>query len=316
MNRVTFKRKVIWSDSKVALAQCEARTNKRIFVHNRVIKIRELCKDFEIRYVLSKENPADYTTKAIATRRLRNSELWKKGPEWITNKNRWNNEEKYNLFPEVIENEIEWDTEACQTYCYKAQFNNDGQEFGKIWTNTYRGTIMLFAIVERWKKKAKNIQCENNPIIEMSRDEFVRAERKAIRKMQQECFQEEITTLKKGKRQKKSSKYAQSKIYFDEHGIIRTQGRLKDTSFIRFNTPILFGFKHPFTIAYIKYKHNCWNHSSQNYTLNIIRREIHSIKLRKQIREVTNKCVLCKKSSRKTFFISRKSSIRYLQNTM
>ena len=80
--------------------------------------------------------------------------------------------------------------------CYKAQFNNDGQEFGKIWTNTYRGTIMLFAIVERWKKKAKNIQCENNPITEMFRDEFARAVRKAIRKMQQECFQEEITTLK------------------------------------------------------------------------------------------------------------------------
>ena len=54
MKNHPFKKKIIWSDSKVALAQCSAsKSNKNTFIHNRVIQIRELCEGFEINYVNS-----------------------------------------------------------------------------------------------------------------------------------------------------------------------------------------------------------------------------------------------------------------------
>ena len=104
---------------------------------------------------------------------------------------------------------------------------------------------------------------------------------KPIKLMQINSFEEEIDLLKKGKSMKANSKYYQDKLYLDKYEIIRTQGRLNDTSFEKVNTPILFEYKHPLTLLYIQYKHKCYNNSSVNYTLNIIRREIHSIKLRK-----------------------------------
>ena len=156
-------------------------------------------------------------------------------------------------------------------------------------------TIRFFIIINRLKKKAKKIQYENTPLKQTSANEFAEAERTAIKLMQANSFEEEINLLKAGKRVKASSKYYQDNLYLDKYQIIRTHGRLSDTSFEKVNTPILFEYKHPLTLLYIQYKHKCYNNSSIVYTLNLIRRDIHSIKLRKQITEVIEKCIICKK---------------------
>ena len=113
--------------------------------------------------------------------------------------------------------------------------------------------------------------------------------------MQKESFQEELKDLRKNKRVKQSSVYAREKLYIDENGIIRSQGRLNDTSFVKINTPIVFAYNHPLTILYIQHKHKCYKCSSIQYTLNKIRREITSRKLGKQIKTILDKCVICKK---------------------
>ena len=72
MKNYSFKKKILWVDSKVALAQCSAtKSNKNTFVHNRVIKIIELCVGFEIKYIESNENPTDLTTKPITANKLK-----------------------------------------------------------------------------------------------------------------------------------------------------------------------------------------------------------------------------------------------------
>ena len=108
MNNYPFKKKIIWSDSKVALAQCSAsKSNKNTFVHNRVIQIRELCEGFEINYVNSNENPADLTTKPISAKNLQSNELWKSGPKWLIDKTE-KNEQIYNLFPKITMELEDW----------------------------------------------------------------------------------------------------------------------------------------------------------------------------------------------------------------
>ncbi|XP_066969995.1 uncharacterized protein [Macrobrachium rosenbergii] len=58
----------IWSDSKVALAWVaspDAKDNKNIFISNRVAKVvflRQIC-DFSVKYVPSKQNPADVLSR-------------------------------------------------------------------------------------------------------------------------------------------------------------------------------------------------------------------------------------------------------------
>ena len=112
--------------------------------------------------------------------------------------------------------------------------------------------------------------------------------------MQQECFPDELLALQKGERVR-NPRMLQLKLYLDRYGIIRIRGRLNDEHFSGTNRPILFGYRHPLTILYILDQHKCYNCSSITYTLNKIRREIHSFKLRRQIREILHKCIICRR---------------------
>ena len=132
------------------------------------------------------------------------------------------------------------------------------------------------------EKNDQKIEYEKTPIKNLPQNEFAEAERSAIKLMQNESFKEELELLRKGKKIKNDSKYWSDNLYLDKHKIIRTKGRLNDTSFEKINTPVLFQHKHPLTLLYIQFKHKCYNCSSVDYTLNIIRREIHSLKLRLQ----------------------------------
>ena len=122
----------------------------------------------------------------------------------------------------------------------------------------------------------------------------VEAERLAIKTMQLQCFNNEISKLKKGERIE-NKKLSQLKLYLDEHDIIRIHGRNQDEHFTRTNRPILFGYRHPLTILFIFSRHRCYNCSGVSYLLNKIRREIESPSLRRQIQETLSKCIVCRK---------------------
>ena len=301
MSTYNIRKKIIWSDSRVALAQLSAKSNKTSFIHNRVVKVRELCEDFEIKHVSSKDNPADFVTKPIRAKKLKSNQLWEKGPEWITDKSNWKKEEQiYTLFPDTQEEESHMKINSKHVQVkvtnYLGQINGllSNNKSSDIWRNEYAKTVRFVAMTKRLIKRAKKLDHEITPIKEMSVNEFAEAERTIVKLMQSESFPEEIELLKKGKSVKKNN-LLQMKLYLDEYDIIRCQGRLNDTSFITINTPILFAPDHPLTIMYIQYKHKCYNCCSVNYTLNSIRREIHTIKLRQQIKKVLNNCVICKK---------------------
>ena len=167
MKNYNISKKIIWSDSKVVLAQCSSvKSNKNAFVHNRVVKIRDMCKGFEIKYVNSFDNPADLTTRPITANQLKNNNLWKTGPTWLTDESNWQKEdEKYNLFPIINQENEEWKISQDKIQIKVknlmgqviAEINN--KETLKCWKNNYEKTIRFFAIINRLKKKAKK-----NPI--------------------------------------------------------------------------------------------------------------------------------------------------------
>ena len=168
MSRYKIHKKIIWSDSRVALAQCSAKSNKTSFIHNRVIKIRELCENFEIKHVNSKDNPADFVTKPIRAKKLKTSDLWEKGPEWLTDMLNWKKEEqKYTLFPNTLEEEDQWKVTANFVQVNVSNFL--GQITGRlqttntvnIWRNEYTKTIRFFAMANRWRS-TKVLEYEKN----------------------------------------------------------------------------------------------------------------------------------------------------------
>ena len=75
-------------DSNVALSWCSSDDLKDNFVIRRVIDIRRLVPNAELRYVDTSNNPADILTRNITGQELLDSKVWW-GPNWLKYKNEW-----------------------------------------------------------------------------------------------------------------------------------------------------------------------------------------------------------------------------------
>ena len=163
----------------------------------------------------------------------------------------------------------------------------------KLWEfSTYRAVVKVFVILVKLLNIAKKRPFDTSGVITHNR--FVEGERLMWKYMQRENFQVELSRLECGI-PVDTGPFAQLKLYLDKYGIIRCHGRLPDASFSDVNKPVLFPYRHPLTLLFIQQNHRCINCSGVTHTLNRVRRDIHSLKLRRQIREILNKCLVCQK---------------------
>ena len=54
-----------------------------MFVANRVQQIKDHTNTSQLRYVATKENPADLASRGVSAMELRNNPIWFKGPEFL-----------------------------------------------------------------------------------------------------------------------------------------------------------------------------------------------------------------------------------------
>ena len=114
--------------------------------------------------------------------------------------------------------------------------------------------------------------------------------------MQRQMFPQELAELEAGERPKgDKGRYAQLKLYLDEMKVIRLYGRLEGEDYLTINRPIMFAYAHTLTFHYILQRHRVLNHSSVTYTLNQLRNDIFSPKLRLQIKMLIKNCIYCQR---------------------
>jgi hypothetical protein len=86
----TTAKPVFWSDSQTALWWIRSTAVKyKVFVTNRVDKIREVTDIGQWRHVPGKDNPADLATREVSGFEAASTRLWFRGPKWITNTEQW-----------------------------------------------------------------------------------------------------------------------------------------------------------------------------------------------------------------------------------
>ena len=96
-------RVIIWCDAQAVLSWVSDANLDNTFVHERVKQIRELCPTAEVRYVDTKNNPADIITKEQKSPKdfLGNVNWWQ-GPRLLLAEENWPKVEKvYKLHPEL-----------------------------------------------------------------------------------------------------------------------------------------------------------------------------------------------------------------------
>ena len=86
---VTFKEIYWWCDSQVALHWLQSEKVLPAYVSNRVEEIKESIPIHRIRYVTSKDIPADLVTRGIDTKVLKRASEWWHGPSWLPHKEKW-----------------------------------------------------------------------------------------------------------------------------------------------------------------------------------------------------------------------------------
>ena len=63
----------------------EAERKQRHILKNRVLEIKDKD-DITFRYINTKQNPADFSTRGMPIDELKESKLWWNGPEWLLKK--------------------------------------------------------------------------------------------------------------------------------------------------------------------------------------------------------------------------------------
>lgn len=323
------KKIYIWGDSKVALSWCSSDDLKDNFVIRRVIDIRKLVPNAELRYVDSASNPADILTRKISGQELLDSKIWW-GPEWLLNKDKWPKKDKeYSLQTEfdsetqqVINNTILTNNtkkkktplpsfQTMNFYFHKFDFNKaiKAMRWAIRWRNGHvnkpRENGILNKLVEKhgyyqFPTHKDLVQVEDN--IDSTNDEllFEYEERmyvldEVFKIMQKECYKEEYETLCKGK----SVKFGRCKqwdLFFDSKGVIRCGSyRLMETiEGTRAEAPKLVHGNHLMIESFIKNYHIKYNCCAYNDLVNKIKPLMHGVNLIWCLKKVVQECNRCK----------------------
>ena len=301
----------LFSDSEITLHRINNKPTKyKVWVANRITAIQKITDIAKWKYVKSKENPSDISSRSAYLREFIDSKLFWHGPEWLVDpkiefQSVASQLSKENLLAE--EEEIKKTLQSNALFLEKnnvikdllVKFNN-WQKITKIIAWCKRFFINL---KERLKGKqtsqtrsTRNTRQSKRPKInvmkefdydslQLTPEEIAKSEILLFRYAQHEIFAEEIMLLKEDKDIQRSSSIKTLIPYLDqEDDILRHNSRI-----LNYN-PIILPKDHLVTLYYIKNVHLKYGHAGPSLTLYKVRKKVWLTSGRQQIKKAIYKC--------------------------
>ena len=288
---------VFYTDSQVVLGYIKTR-RFHVFVANRVQEIRENSTPDQWKYIETKENPADESSRGLSPQDLVNNSRWLSGPPFLWERELPNRNEDVNLDispddPEVKKVHVF----ATKTHPERMATISERLEYFSGWHRAKRAVAActkLIASLQHSSKEplhgVKKTRKEKQTTIyrSLSVDEMRKAEQAVLKSVQEEAFSEEIKILKslgvsnndtsrESTRRGNSSMKKTSSLYrlhpfIDEDGVLRVGGRIRNAS-------ISYDVKHPVilpsqghvTMLLVRHHHERISHQGRGITLNDLR---------------------------------------------
>jgi hypothetical protein len=85
---VIIQNVTLWTDATTVLHWLHSPKVKGVFVQNRIDELRR-TPSLHVRYVPTEDNPADIVSRGSSVQNLQESELWWRGPQWLTSLSAW-----------------------------------------------------------------------------------------------------------------------------------------------------------------------------------------------------------------------------------
>ncbi|XP_062704418.1 uncharacterized protein LOC134286764 [Aedes albopictus] len=279
-------RSFFWSDSTVVLDWLKSPPNTwQTFVANRVSTIQSATHGHPWQHVAGKENPADLVSRGVPVEDFLSSDLWKSGPSWLKETpSKWLNES-----PEPIPNGVDMERRIV------VQANTVAGEPNFVFS--LRSSLLpLVRVVARCLRFAANCRPSNqrNVQVFLTAQEINVAKMLLVRLAQEECFSEEIKSLKKSYQVPTKSPLKLLRPFLDKDGIIRVGGRLRH-SLEEYSTrhPAVLPQAHALTRMLVEHHHQQIHHGGHQATLAVLRQEFWPIHGKRTVTSVLRKCHRC-----------------------
>ena len=277
-----------WTDSKIVLCYLNNSSKRfHVFVANRVQFIRDHTKPEQWRYISTRSNPADHTSRGLHASELTSSN-WMTGPKFL-----------WDILPppdpvDHLSIPIN-DPEIRKIIVHKVQIKYltilKRIEHFSDWKRAVRGVNFLRCCI-----KHRTNETSTNQVVEV-----IETERFIIKLCQQEHFADEINLLKH--EGASSGKLSAFDPFLDEHGILRIGGRLRMSTSMQYNVkhPILLPKEGHVTHLILKHFHEMAQHQGIGMTIGEIRSNgYYILGVTRLVTSFIFKCVQCRKLRSKT----------------
>ena len=272
-----------WSDSQIALHWIKnIKKEWKLWVNNRVMKIRSLTKPDYWKYVSSKDNPADLATREILPSVIVNNNLWWSGPQFL---NSLSEDWPEDIFLENVNEEEKISSNKVHNLLNTSEsFINfssivDIEKFSSL-KKLLMVTKYVLLFIDKLKKSISKPSLFNC-------DSLSDVENLLLKDVQRDIISHK--------------NYNQWKIslnlFTDSDGVIRSKSRLSNGKLIDDNVmkPILLLPTSYFTKLVVWRAHEEVLHAGTDITLNRIRNKYWILSGRQTVRKLIKPCVICKR---------------------
>ena len=287
---------VFWSDSRTVLCWIKSDGRRyKPFVAHRVGELSELSNPDDWHWVSTIDNVADLASRGVAVNEIPPTSRWFTGPAFL--------KEPTSQWPTVpstsepVENDAD-DAELKKEFVgHAAQRTNrlclpDPERFSS-WHKLVRTTAWVVRYVR--KLKASVARKSTKLPAELLASEVQHAQTLWWKTVQQDCFPDELASLRKGEPVSRSSRLYKLSAGLDDD-VIRVFGRTDSAAELRPSAkrPVILDPDHRYTRLLLQ-QHHVWNgHHGQERMANNLRQCYWILKLRVAVRRTWTECQRCK----------------------
>ncbi|KAJ7992610.1 hypothetical protein DPEC_G00280470 [Dallia pectoralis] len=274
----------LWTDSTTVLTWLQSESCRfKVFVGTRVAEIQELTNCQAWRYVDSARNPADDITRGKTLQDLAKPNRWSQGPPFLLR--------DLEQWPVMPHTGTEEDTAELRksAFCGHTSVSPNPQGSDEIQCTTWK------ELLEVTTRELHGAASQGG---DPKAEDYREAEAHIFRRIQQECFPDELRLLKAGKAVGTSSRLLTLAPELDDTGeLIRVGGRLRRAENLDYATahPIVLDPTHHFTRLLIKDYDSRLCHPGPERVFAEMRRTFWILRGREAIRRLQHSCTDCRR---------------------
>ena len=283
-SRLSLSETTCYTDSKVALHWIRgAEKEWKQFIQNRTTEIRTLLPDAIWVHCAGKDNPADLPSRGMSLAQLAASDLWKKGPDWLTSGGLGACQEEESMPEECVQELKAKERRLLHSLVVVEPTTRIGQliqcESFSSAQRLLRVTAYALLAAEKFKKKLRETTAPTVPLL-------CKAETLWVKEAQTHLMK--CTQFNNWKRQ--------LGLFLDPEGVWRCGGRLSNADFPYMTRhPILLPRDHPLTKLLVLKAHARVFHNGIKETLTEVRAKYWILKGRSLVKRILHKCLVCKR---------------------